>query len=94
MKIKFIKSLADVTFGDTFPAAEKKWIGKASRITLGNGKTGLMIVLPCGHIGTVDSRWNITNIDTPTPSATPSILCKENGGCWHGYLTNGELVSV
>lgn len=96
-KITFVESLADVTFGDSFPRAEKKWIGKASRIRLGakdDAKRGLMIVLPCGHIGTLDGRWNITNLDTDTPSATPSILCKENGGCWHGYLTNGELVEI
>ena len=39
-----------------------------------------------------DPHWTI---DFNTMTATPSILHSRNGkGCgWHGYLTNGELVS-
>lgn len=96
MKLQFIKSLADVTFGDSFPMTKEEWVGKAARINLGNGKIGIMLVLPCRHVNTIDTRWNITGIDTDTPSATPSILCtgNEQKSCWHGYLTNGELNQV
>lgn len=96
MKIQFIKSLADITFEDSFPMAKEEWIGKAARVNLGDGKRGIMIVLPCRHVNTVDTRWNITGIDTDTPTVQPSILCmgNEQKNCWHGYLIDGELKSV
>lgn len=96
MKIQFIKSLADITFGDSFPMAKEEWVGKAARVNIGNGKRAIMLVLPCRHLNAIDSRWDIQDIDTDEPTATPSILCtgNEQKSCWHGYLTKGELKQV
>jgi len=91
MKIQFVKSLSNLEgIGD--PVVKEELRGKVSRVVIGDTRT-LMLVLPCGHLATLDG-WNITDIDTDCPSATPSIFCKSNGACWHGYLTNGELKEV
>ena len=94
MKIQFIKSIADIPWDERNPIALEKHRGKVARIQSSRGRS-LMIVLPCGHHSDIDG-WDIKDIDTDHPSATPSIFCygTENKPCWHGYLTNGELVSV
>lgn len=66
-----------------------------------NGETSnLLFTCPCGcgKIGglTIDRigihGW-VWNGDRINPTLTPSIL-QTNGCWWHGYLTNGEFVSV
>ncbi len=93
MKIEFVKSLSDLE-GIGEPICKEELRCKASRVRIGNERT-IMLILPCGHASTLQG-WNITDIDTDTPSATPSILCLGNDtkNCWHGYLTKGELTSV
>lgn len=93
MKIQFVKSLNDLEgIGDSPVKEELR--GKASRVKIG-AERALMLILPCGHLATLGG-WNVNDIDTDTPSATPSILClgKDKKDCWHGYLTNGELIKV
>jgi len=94
MKIQFIPSFGDLAWDEKFPVAKEEHRGKAARILTKEGRT-LMLCLPCGHISTIDT-WNIEGIDTNTPSATPSILCRGQDGkeCWHGYLTKGELIGT
>ena len=91
MKIQFVKSLGDLEGIGEYPIKEEDR-GKASRVKIGEERT-LMIILPCGHLATLNG-WNITDIDTDTPSATPSIFCSPQLPCWHGYLTKGELIKV
>jgi len=92
MKIQFVKTLDGLIWDGDSPIAKEENRGKASRVIGTYGRT-IMLILPCGHIATLDG-WNITDIDTDTPSATPSILCSPRNPCWHGYLTKGELISV
>lgn len=91
MKIQFVKSLFNIPYDEWQPVAKPEHLGKTARVKDNAGRS-LMIILPCGHIATLFG-WNVTDIDTDTPSATPSIFCKyDNKDCWHGYLTKGELV--
>ena len=97
MKIQFIKSIGSIPYDERYPVAKEEHRGKIARVQGSQGRT-LMMILPCGHHATIDT-WNITDIDTDHPSATPSIFCRYSndgtlGNCWHGYLTNGELRSV
>ncbi len=95
MRIQFVKSLFDIPYdewagGEKDVPALEEHRGKASRVEDG-GRT-IMLILPCGHVASLNG-WNITDLDTNTPTATPSILCRHGGqNCWHGYLRNGELV--
>ena len=93
MKIQFIKSINDIPYDERYPLAKEEHRGKVSRVIGSEGRT-LMIILPCGHHSTIDG-WDITDIDTDMPSATPSIFCQgmDGKGCWHGYLTKGELIT-
>lgn len=98
MKIQFVKSVSDIPYNEWQPIALPEHRGKVSYISDSKGERTLMIILPCGHIATLFG-WNVTGIDTDTPSATPSIFCRHSddpsvklGNCWHGYLTNGELI--
>lgn len=88
MKIQFVKSLSDLE-GIGEPVVKEELRGKASRVKIGDIRT-IMLILPCGHLATLEG-WNITDIDTDTPSATPSIFCSPEKPCWHGWLTKGEL---
>ena len=92
MKIQFVKTLDGLLWNADSPVAKEENRGKASRVRVGNERT-IMVILPCGHPAMLHG-WKITDIDTDTPSATPSILCSPKIPCWHGYLTNGELKSV
>ena len=92
-----IKSVFDIDYDEMHPIAKEEHRGKASHVTDHDGKRGLLIIMPCGHFADITS-WNLTDIDTDHPSATPSIFChnaeNESGksqDCWHGYLTNGEF---
>jgi len=91
MKIKFIESFSEIPYGELYPLSKEEHRGKVSRSKGSKGET-LRIILPCGHNSMIDG-WEITDIDSDTPSATPSIFCHGDDGkpCWHGYLTNGEL---
>lgn len=95
MKIQFVKSIFDIPYDEwTDPKLNQTHRGKAERITGNNGERSIMLILPCGHLAQLFA-WKITDIDTDTPSATPSIFCKggpNHSDCWHGYLTKGELV--
>ena len=94
MKIQFVKSLNDIPYDEWQPVAKEEHRGKTARVIGSDKKRTLMIILPCGHLAMIDT-WNITDIDTDTPSATPSIFCRyDNKDCWHGYLTKGELIKV
>ncbi len=93
MKIQFVKSIFDIPFKEREPVADEEHWGKVARVEGSKGRT-LMIILPCGHLAVIDT-WTITDIDTDTPSATPSIFCQAyKKPCWHRYLTKGELKSV
>lgn len=98
MKIRFEDSLYKYIPGLNEPMEiADKHRGKAARVKVDNERT-LMLILPCGHLATLQG-WEITNIDTDTPTAKPSIFCKGKpkgessigGDCWHGFLTEGEL---
>ncbi len=66
-----------------------------------------IVCLPCGHIWrnppvTESYRWEVTNPESEaTITVTPSIFCKGavradgsvGADCWHGFLTDGKLVS-
>ena len=95
MKIKFINSIGDIPWDERYPIAKEEHRGKVARVIGSDKKKTLMIILPCGHYSSIEG-WNITDIDTDQPSATPSIFCQgtDNKPCWHGYLTKGELISV
>lgn len=61
------------------------------------GRLLLQFVCPgCMGIGAIslggDAGWQ-WNSDRTKPTATPSILHDHPRCGWHGYLTNGELVS-
>jgi len=62
------------------------------------GKENLLIVLPCGDRFMTQNRWGIQNIaDEAKITVTPSILCHHHDKLrpdWHGFLTNGEFISV
>ena len=100
MKVKFVKSIFDIDYDEIQPIAKEEHRGKICRILNSKNEQSLLIVLPCGHLAHIDT-WTVTGIETDTPSATPSIFCKgkeidttgkRGGDCWHGYLTNGELL--
>lgn len=100
MKIQFIDSISNIPWDEHVPVALEEHRGKTARVKDGYGNRSLMLILPCGHTASLFG-WNVTDIDTDTPSATPSIFCKgkltpegKPGDCWHGYLTKGELTSV
>ena len=103
MKIQFLKSLFDIPY-DEWAGGEKNFAalpehrGKAARVDDGKGGRTIMLILPCGHVAALYT-WTITDLDTDTPSAQPSIFCRHSddpnvklGNCWHGYLTKGELI--
>ena len=95
MQIQLIKSFSDIPWEEKYPRAKEEHRGKVARVTGSDKKKTLMICLPCGHISSIEG-WDITDIDTDTPTAIPSIFCQgeDNKGCWHGYLTKGELRQV
>jgi len=99
MKIQRVKSLFDIPYDEWSPTAKEEHRGKWSTFEDKEGKKYIMVILPCGHTASL-LTWNITGIDTDTPSATPSIFCRSPiidgklSNCWHGYLTNGELKAI
>ena len=93
MKIKIVKSLIGSLWNGDSPIAKEENRGKVARMIGSDKQRTLGIILPCGHFAFLEG-WNITDIDTDTPSATPSIFCSPQIPCWHGYLTKGELNSV
>jgi len=94
MKTQFVESILDIPYDEWQPEALPEHRGKISYIFDAQENKSLMVILPCGHVTSLFG-WTITDIDTDTPSATPSIFCHHNQQpCWHGYLTKGELLSV
>ena len=96
IKAKFVKSVLAYDYDEVQPTANEEHRGKVSYVQH-KDKKGLLAILPCGHLVDI-TEWNLTDIDTDHPSATPSIFCHglgrekgEHNECWHGYLTNGEF---
>ncbi len=99
MKIQFVKSIDSYLWDGDSPISKQEHRGKASRVRIGEERS-IMLILPCGHTVTLHG-WHITGVDTDTPSASPSIFCQgkltsdgKPGPCWHGWLTDGKLISV
>ena len=104
MKINFVDDIWDSViykedpscpYNTTVPAGSVKWAtykdGREHNLTFtcpcGCGKIGAVIIETDKEKGW---KWNGDKIN---PTFTPSIL--QCGGCqWHGYLTNGEWISV
>lgn len=68
--------------------------------TQAEDRIGIFMTLPCGHNFLPDHKWQLTAKDDDNKiSLTPSIQCspatpKRPVACWHGYLTNGEFITV
>lgn len=69
-------------------------------IAAGEKEPCIFAVLPCGH-HVRTAGWQHELIEDETRiTLSPSIFCRhsdnprELGNCWHGYLRNGEFISV
>jgi hypothetical protein len=104
MRINFVDDIWDgVTYEGEPPEPYNKILppGSSTFAEDSKGRTShLMMTCPCGcgkMAGIVIERegergwaWNTDKIN---PTFTPSIL--QSSGCkWHGFLTNGEFISV
>ena len=104
MKINFVGSIWDnctyeeeppSPYNKTLPAGSAKWA-----ITNDSKEASLLFTCPCGcgKIGAIvigsetEHGWK-WNGDRVNPTFTPSVLQVKGCG-WHGYLTNGEWISV
>lgn len=104
MRINFVDSIwGGVTYEHEPPELYNKTLppGSAKFLVDSSGvECHLMFTCPCGcgKMGglTIDRPgthgW-VWNGDRVNPTFTPSIL-QTNGCRWHGYLTNGEFISV
>ena len=69
-------------------------------IVLCDGKPNPVIILPCGDRFMPQNKWDMTDIEDETKiTLSPSIFCHHenrpgSGNSWHGFLQNGEFVTV
>lgn len=52
-----------------------------------------LIIIPTHHENTTQAKWTLTENEDGTITLDPSIWVNKPEG-WHGWLTNGELVTA